>query len=434
MHAALQPSIDYPTTWYADTRTDVGLRTPLATGKSSVDYCVVGAGLAGLSTALELVRRGAKVAVLEAGRIAWGASGRNGGFVSNGFATDLDPFVEKIGKDCAHRLYQYSIDGANYVRDNIQKLSPQSLMGEEKYSLNRYPDAQNTRRYVENHQREFNEPFEYLSRQQIQTVLKTDRYYDGVLKKRGFHIHPLNYALALAGEIERLGGVVYEDSKAVGLVNDPVGMTVMTKQGQISCQKVIICTSGYDQGFYKPVSDAVLPVATHVVVTAPLNSSQSQFIGTKSAIADTSNACDYYRLIDDNRLLWGGKITTMRSPPGALNEQMSRAITDVYPGLANIGIDYSWSGLMGYCRHKMPVIREHTPGVWVVTAFGGHGLNTTAMAGVLVADALINKDQRWKDFDHFNLSMGAGVFGQAVVQGSYWWMQLKDWINESRAR
>ena len=425
MHPSRIPCASYPDTWYARTCTDT-IQRPQLDVSVEADFCVIGAGLAGLSTALELVRAGATVTVVEAGRIAWGASGRNGGFVAPGFATDVEQFVDRIGLDCVKRLYRYSTLGADQLRENIQRLSPHSLMGESKYALSRYPDTKGMKDYAATLKEMHGEPAEYRSRREIQQVFKTERYHDGVFKPYGFHIHPLNYALALAAEIERQGGAIYENSAAELITEDDVTAQVDTTRGSVRCQKVIVCTSGYDNGFYRPISRSVLPVATHVVVTEPLSDTLTALIGTKACIADTGNACDYYRLIDNNRLLWGGKITTMKVPPGSLNRQMQRAMVDVYPALSEVKIDYSWSGLMGYCRHKMPVIRKQSPQVWVATAFGGHGLNTATMAGILVSSALVSGDQRWRDFGHFGLTWNGGWVGQAAVQLSYWWMQAKD--------
>jgi len=438
VHIANTPSRQYPDTWYARTRDNQPIRPSLNAPHQS-RICVVGGGLAGLSVAYELRRHGMPVTILEAGRLAWGASGRNGGFVSPGFSTGFSEIVERIGFDLAVRLYQYSRLGAQRVRENIDNLAPHCLMGEGKFSVSRYPAASEMRAQAELLSQKLGDNVEYLSTRQLRDFVRSARYFDGIHKPDGFHIHPLNYALALAAEVESLGGRIFEDSKAVSIEpGSPVDKggrwKVKTAHGTVNCEQVVVCTSGYDAGFYKPVSRSVLPVATHVAVTEPLDAGLLDLINTRGCISDTGNACDYFRLIDDNRLLWGGKITTVKAPPGSLDRKMHRAMVDVFPELSRIKIENSWSGLMGYCRHKMPVIQKYKPGIWVSTAFGGHGLNTTAMAGELVATAIAGDDQRWKDFSSYNLEWNGGWIGRAFVQGSYWQMRAKDSIAEYRGR
>ena len=432
MHAALKPSITYPDSWYAATLGDVVVRSNCSSDLQC-DVAIIGAGLAGLSTALELARRGSRVVVVEAGRIAWGASGRNGGLVTPGFAVGYDSIKRRCGEQIARRLYSYSQLGLNLVRSNVSSIAEDCLMGNGKYSVSRYPDTAGMEEEADFLSRECGEPVSLHDRQSLKAVMDTDRYFDGIYKPHGFHIHPLRYAHRIAEELERLGGIIFEASPALKIEKGDGYHTVVCEQGLVSAENLVVCTSGYDQGFYRPVSRSVLPVATHVAVTEPLTMEHSTVLDTNAAVADTGNACDYYRKIDDGRLLWGGKITTLRAPPGSLDQLMHAAIVDVYPSLASVGIEFSWSGLMGYCRHKMPVIRQQEPGIWVATAFGGHGLNTTAMAGNLVSSAIVEGDRRWQDFDRFGLSWNGGWFGQWAVQTSYFWMQLKDTIREKQA-
>ena len=435
MHPDLVPSNQYPRSWYASTVDTTESYAPLQDAYAA-EVCIVGAGLAGLSVGLELVRRGATVAIVEAGRVAWGASGRNGGFVTPGFATDVDTFTGQLGKEHVMRLFQYSDLGVETIRSNIALFSADSMMGNGKLSLSRHPAETQMRDEVATLNNAHGQRVEYWSRDRIAGVLNTGRYHDGIFKPRGFHIHPLRYALDMAAEFVRRGGRLYEGSKAIAI--EPAarasrGRVVRTGQGSVIAETLVVCTSGYDQDFYRPVSGSVLPVATHVAVTGPLQAEHATLVDTTACIADTRNAGDYYRMIDEGRLLWGGKISTLKAPPGALDDVMRAAMADVYPSLAQVQIDYSWSGLMGYCRHKMPVIREQQPGIWVATAFGGHGLNTTAMAGELVATAIVEGDERYRDFAPFALSWGGGLFGQVAVQLSYWWMQAGDRLAEARA-
>jgi glycine/D-amino acid oxidase-like deaminating enzyme len=422
----------YPETWYVATGNHGAPRSPLA-GECRNRVGVIGGGLAGLSVALELLRMDTPVTLIEAQRVAWGASGRNGGFVTPGFALDIENIAERTGAETADSLYALSRQGAQRVRENIATLAPDCLMGEGKYSVSRYPAATEMRAHARLLRDRHGEEAEYLDTGALRRVIRSARYFDGIYKPGGFHIHPHNYALALANEIVAMGGHVHENSRARRIERMAGNWVVHTGEGSLRCDELVICTSGYDAGFFRPVSRSVLPVATHVAVTAPLARDLRAKIPAGVAIADTGMACDYYRLVDDGRILWGGKITTRKTAPQQLDGVMRRAMVEVFPGLAGIPLDYRWSGLMGYCRHRMPVVRRVEQGLWVSTAYGGHGLNTTAMGGMLLAAAIAGGDQRWRDLDPFGLAWGGGPAGRIAVQARYWSMQATDRWRELRA-
>src|SRR5438270_12276209 len=173
------------------------------------DVCVVGGGLAGLTTALELQRRGKRVVLLEAKRLAWGASGRNGGFVFNGFARGIDEVAAVAGLDRAKALYRLSKLGTEYVRGEAASLAPHAEMGEGVLVTLRFDDADRFRRRQEMMARDFDEPLELKSIEETRLLLRSERYYQSILQARAFHIHPLRYALALAKEALARGAEIY---------------------------------------------------------------------------------------------------------------------------------------------------------------------------------------------------------------------------------
>ncbi|MBX2824653.1 MAG: FAD-binding oxidoreductase [Gammaproteobacteria bacterium] len=421
----------YPDSWYAATLGEVAERPAL---RSSVqcDTAVVGAGLAGLTTALECCRRGQSVVLLESRRVAWGASGRNGGMVLPGFAVELPELVEVLGMAAAQRLYEHSIAGVDYVRSQAQQLAPEVLMGQGGLSVSRHPDAASCRSeqaLLETMQ--FAVP-EHWGRRELQNLLQTDRYHDALYDATSFHLHPLRYAHALATEFERLGGRLYEQTPILDFTEAQNTLELRSHGGLVSCDDIVLCTSAYDHTLYRPLSRAILPVATYVAVTEPLDN-ERQPVKTQASIIDTRRAGDYYRRIDDGRLLWGGKITTRQRVPEKLQQVMQETIAATYPQLHRVGIDSAWAGLMGYARHKMPIIGEVAPRIWSATAFGGHGLNTTAMAGLLVARGICDRDETWRDFSVFKPQWAGGLVGRLAVQGTYYRMQWQDYLAERRA-
>ena len=209
------------------------------------------------------------------------------------------------------------------------------------------------------------------------------------------------------------------------------GFIVRTAHAEVHAQHVVHCVSSLDRRIHDLSCRAVLPVATYVAVTEPL---KQDAIRTRCGIGDMRRAGDYYRLITDDRLLWGGRITTRVSAPLRLARMMKRDMLSVFPQLGNPRIDYAWAGLMAYALHKMPLIGRAPDGQWFATAFGGHGLNTTAMAGILLARAIADGDDEYRRFAAFAPQWAGGPFGRAGVQASYWWMQAKDRLDERADR
>ncbi len=416
-------------TWYEATGGRGGPRLQLS-GRVDVDVCVVGGGLAGLTTALELARRGTSVALLEAKRIAWGASGRNGGFVSNGFAQGVSEIARTVGMEGAKALYQLSRHGTEYVRREIREGDPSIKMGEGWLGCIRYDNEAEKRADVETSVRELGQEKVFLSTGETRALVNTARYFQSALDPTAFHMHPLRYALMMANKAEAAGVRLFENTPALRVERQGAGYAVRTAKGEVRCSQTVYCVSSLDRNLHQITGRAVLPVATYVAVTEPL---QQDFIRTRHALSDSRRAGNYYRLIDEGRILWGGAITTRVSEPAHLAERMKRDMLSVFPGLGNPKIDYAWAGLMGYTRHFMPLIGTDGEGQWWATAFGGHGMNTTAMGGILLARAIAAKDDEWRRFLPFRPDWAGGPFGRAAVQAGYWYMQLKDRIDERRS-
>ncbi len=393
---------------------------------------MVGGGLAGLTTALELARRGVSVALLEGRRIAWGASGRNGGFVSNGFALGEGPIAARVGLTAAQGLYRLSCFGTEYVRREIAETDPSIKMGEGWLGCIRYDNAAEKKAEVAAKLRDFGQQKRFLDVAETRALVNTQRYFQSSLDPTAFHVHPLRYALMIAGKAETAGARLFEMSPAQAILREGISWRVTTAKGSIRCGQVVHCMSSLDRTLHPLTARAVLPVATYIAVTEPLRNQDA--IRTRHALSDSRRAGNYFRLIDEDRLLWGGAITTRVSEPTHLAQRMKRDMLSVFPQLGDPRIDYAWAGLMGYTRHFMPLIGTDGQGQWWATAFGGHGMNTTAMGGILMARAIAAKDDEYRRFAPFAPQWAGGPFGRAGVQAGYWYMQLKDRLDERRSR
>jgi gamma-glutamylputrescine oxidase len=274
---------------------------------------------------------------------------------------------------------------------------------------------------------------EFRTRAQMQETLASPRYFQGLYNPHGFHLNPLNYARALAREIERLGGELFEASPARALAQDGAVGVVSTAGGQVRAKDVVIACGGYTGALEPRLRRSYLPIATYVMLTKPDKALIGGAIRTTAAVGDGRRAGDYYRLVDGGeRILWGGKITTRRTEPRRLGALLRQSMVSTYPQLADLRVDIAWSGLMAYARHLMPQIGRLGEGLWYCTAFGGHGLNTTAIGGQLVAEAIAGDSDRYRLFEQFGLTWNGGLAGRGAVQGAYWAMQASDRIRERR--
>ncbi len=426
----MQQPVHNSSTWYEATA-ERGEGWPSLVSALQCDCCVVGGGFAGLTTALELARSGLSVVLLEAGRICWAASGRNGGFVSNGFALNVSSLAGLVGNEQAKALYGLSQLGTEFVREAIAAHEPALKMGDGLRVCVRYSDGGKLRAYGDHLQREFGESIDINETLETRRHLKTDRYFDSLYFPKAFHIHPLRYGLLLARLAEEAGAKIFEYTRAECIERSGSAWSVSCGKGKVSAKHVIVCVSALDRRLHRWSGSAVLPVATHVAVTEPL---KQDVIKTFSAVADTRRAGDYYRLIADGRILWGGRITTRLAEPRNLAGLMRGDMAKTFPMLGKAQVDYAWSGKMAYALNKMPLIGKDPDGIWYATGFGGHGLNTTAMAGLLITRAIAEGDDRYRQFDVLAPRWAGGPFGQIGVQASYWWMRAQDWRDERFTR
>jgi gamma-glutamylputrescine oxidase len=245
----------------------------------------------------------------------------------------------------------------------------------------------------------------------------------------------LNYGRALAREALRLGAAIHEHSPVVSVDLDDALKIVRTDEAEIAAAHVVFATGGYTGAVLPALKRAFLPIATYVLLTEHAPDIVQSAIRTRAAILDDRRAGDYYRVVDDgSRILWGGRITTRTTDPRNIAALLRREMVTTYPQLAELKVDVAWSGLMAYARHLMPQIGQWKPGVWYCTAFGGHGMNTTAIGGTVIAEGITGESDRYRLFAPFDLAWNGGVFGRAAVQLTYWGYRAADAAREYRSR
>jgi gamma-glutamylputrescine oxidase len=415
-------------TWY-DSNTVRPTAGDVLQGARQTGTCIIGGGFAGLTCALELGRRGVPTILLEARRIGSGASGRNGGLVANGFSLNAADLSRLVGQQQAKALYQLSKLGTEFIRNEIVSNDPAIKMGDGFHLVSRNKNLEGLQRQRSLLSDVLGEPISYLGRSDLGELIGSARYHGGIYFEDAFHIHPLKYAVLLQRSCDLLGVKIFEHTRALGIQRRGAGYSVTVEDGEVQCENVVVCVSAEDRHLHQPTGRAVLPVVAYLSVTEPL---EKDFVLAEGATADTRRAGNYFRLVDEGRLMWGGGMTTKLSRPAQLATHLRDDLVSVFPRLQFPRIDYAWAGQMAYTLNKMPLIGRDQDGCWFATGFGGHGLNTSAMAGQLMARAIADDDDRYRQFSQFAPKWAYGQLGRIGIQGSYWWMQAKDRWDEAR--
>ncbi|MBC8729836.1 NAD(P)/FAD-dependent oxidoreductase [Paraburkholderia sp. UCT2] len=397
-------------------------------GRRSAHVCIVGGGLAGLSTALGLAERGVEdVVVLEAQQVGFGASGRNGGFVFGGYSLDCADLLKTLGPTRARELYALTTDAVELMRKRIARYRIDCDATDAGVILANWFDEparlEAQRRLMRD---SFGVDWEPIAANQLAAHLKTSRYHGGLFERNAFHFHPLKYVVGVAAAAAQAGVTIHERSPVVSLRRDGAGFVVETPQGALDARHVVMAGGGYARNVYARVERAVLPIATYVMATEPLGERLHDAIATRAAIYDTRFAFDYYRPLPDTRILWGGRISVREREPEAIARLLRQDLLKVYPQLRDVRIEHAWGGLMSYARHKMPQIGQSTDGVWYAVGFGGHGMAPTTVSGELLAAAISGERPVPDAFATFGLARTYGALGLAAAQLTYTAMQTRD--------
>ncbi|WP_027132477.1 NAD(P)/FAD-dependent oxidoreductase [Geminicoccus roseus] len=411
--------------YYDAASTEPPLVASALEGDVDADIAVVGGGLAGLAAALSLVERGASVAVLEAGRVGDGASGRNGGFVQIGWARDDDELVAALGEADAGLLFDQARDAVALVRRRIERhaIRTEVTPGVLEASFFAGPAELAERAALAG--KRHGVAFEVLPPERLAEIYRTGRYRGGVFDPVSVHLDPVALTRGYARAITEQGGRLFEGSAVHALVPEGDGMRVVTARGRVRARQVVLATSVYGGDPDGRASRALLPVMTYVIVTEKLGDRLERIVGKPWAVFDDRFATGYWRPLPDGRLLWGGKVGLQDDPPG-LEASLRADLAFVFPDLADVRIDRVWSGRMGFTRHRMPLAGRLQPNLWLTSGFCGHGLGTTTAVGELLARAMLENDRRIELLSRFGRPWAGGPLGPLAAQFLYGWLSLQD--------
>jgi gamma-glutamylputrescine oxidase len=399
-----------------------------------VDVCIIGAGLAGLTVAREVAQRGWSVAVLEAGQVAWAASGRNLGFVLPGFSETIDSIIGRIGLDHAKQLWALSEQGLDYVRSTIlDTRMPGVDLINGWLHVSKTDNSDELRAEVER-MRWIGADIEFWPEERVRDQLHSPRYFGAVHYRQAFHIDPYNYALGLAALAEKAGARIFEGTPAVSL--DPAGVRkrVVTPAGRVRAAHVVLAGNIHLGMLMPHLAATLLPVTTFVIVTEPIGEILHEVVRYRGAISDTNRADNHYRIVGGDRLQWSGRMRSWDANPRLIARGLINDIRRTFPRLGKVGIAHLWRGTLGRTVHRMPQIGEIERGVWLASGFGGHGLNNTAIAGELIARGIVEGDQTWRLFAPYELVWAGGIVGRVLAQGIYWGTRPVERIEQEVAR
>lgn len=370
---------------------------PALEGEHQTDVCVIGGGYTGLSAALHLAERGYQVTLLEAEKVGWGASGRNGGHVGVGQRVGQDVLESKVGKERAKVFWQMGVEAVQTVKDLIAKHDIDcDLKSGAIHVSHRASDADEYRDEVEHLRNDYGfEQLRFMDADETRQQVGSENYHCGTYDDFSCHLHPLNYALGLAKAAAKAGVKICENSR-VTEYSKSANPVVKTEDGQVRCKFVILGCNGYLGKLEPKMAGKIMPINNFVLATEPLSDELCrQLIREDTSVSDALFVIDYWKISADNRLLFGGGENYTSRFPKDMKNFVRKYMLRVYPQLANTNIDYAWGGTLAITLNRMPHFGRLEDNVFYAQGYSGHGVPTATMAGKLLAEAVAGTAERF---------------------------------------
>jgi gamma-glutamylputrescine oxidase len=421
----------YPASYYAAT---ANATEPFAKleGDQTCDIVVIGGGFTGLSSALHLAERGFDVVLLEAHRVGWGASGRNGGQVGSGQRREQDDLEKMVGRDDAKKLWDIAEQSKDIVKSLIAKhdikcdWKPGILHADHRARF-----VSETHEYTEKLQSEYGyNEIRNVDRDEMREMLGSGFYHGGSLDMGAGHIHPLNFALGIANAARAAGARIFEGAVVTSYENNAGKVTVKTKDGAVvSANKLILGCNGYLDALEDRVAKRVMPINNFIIATEPLGDDLArELIRDDVAVADSKFVINYYRLSADKRMLFGGGETYGYTFPKDIKSFVAPHMLEVYPQLKDIKINYGWGGTLAITMNRMPFFRKVEDNIFTATGYSGHGVAMATLAGQIMADAVAGTMERFDVMSNLKIPVfpGGKALRFPLLVAAMLWYSIRD--------
>ena len=418
----------YPQSYYAASANPVPQR-PALQGETETDVCIIGAGYTGLSTALFLLENGFKVSIVEAAKVGFGASGRNGGQIVNSYSRDIDVIERTVGPKQAQLMGQMAFEGGRIIRERIAKYDIKcDLKDGGVFAAFTPKQMKHLEAQKKLWERFGHTQLEIMDAQRIREVVKTENYIGGMLDMSGGHIHPLNLALGEAAAVESLGGVIYEQSPAVRIERgaNPV---VHTPEGRVKAKFIVVAGNAYLGNLVPELAAKTMPCGSQVIATEQLSAEMAKsLIPNDYCVEDCNYLLDYFRLTGDNRLIYGGGVVYGARDPANIEAIIRPMMLKTFPQLKNVKIDYAWTGNFLLTLSRLPQVGRIGDNIYYSQGCSGHGVTYTHLAGKILAEALRGQAERFDAFGslpHYPFP-GGRLFRVPFTAMGAWYYSLRD--------
>jgi glycine/D-amino acid oxidase-like deaminating enzyme len=379
-----------------------------------VDICIVGAGLAGLTVALEAARLGASIAVLEGRHVGWNASGHHLGTVMPGYGLPVGELIDRIGLEDARELWALSKEGADYVRATAtEQAMPGIALTEGALEVSNVDAGETLISRLQTLGEDFETEVEGWQVDRVRDQLRTGRYFHGIYYPKAFQLDGRKYIHGLAALARRAGVRIFEDTPVVSIDPSGIRKRVVTPSARLRASHIVLAGNVHLGAPLRRLSETLLPVWRYAAVSEPLGERLAETIAFQGSVMD-SDGVDHFRIVNGDRLMWSSPETTWDVRPKRFASAIQRRIATVFPRLGKVPIAEVFGGAVGVTVHGMPQIGQLRKGLWVASGFGRQGLNTSAMAGLLVARSILWGDERWRLFSPFELVWAGGPTGRVA--------------------
>lgn len=370
------------------------------------DVAIVGGGFTGLSAALALAKKGVSVRVLEAGRIASEASGRNGGHCNNGLSHDFSSVAARFGNERAREMYRAFDAGVDLVEALIKRESIDcdfTRCG--KLKLAAKPEHfDKLARAQDVLAREVDADTSVVRRSDLATEISTDRYFGGLLQRRSASLHVGRYGVGLAAAAVRAGAIVHQNAGVIGIERAAGKFQLKTAKSTITSDQVVLASGTCANGPFAWFRRRIVPVGSFIIVTEPLGAAKAREIMPGRRNCTTSQHIGhYFRLTADHRLIFGGRARfAMSSPTSDLKSGviLQRQLREIFPQIADVRIDYCWGGLVDMTQDRLPRAGSRE-GMHYAMGYSGHGVQMSTYMGDLLARRIMGERvvNPWRDID-----------------------------------